>query len=129
MSLFAVRGVYENCVVHPLEPLPDISQSQVIITFLSSESADDFETSCRRYIAAATENADYQKLRVKSYAGTIPDCTGVVAFGQTLAECQRELVSVLYDWILVKRQRNISIPVINGINLNEAKDGSKMATL
>ncbi|RKU14465.1 hypothetical protein C6502_00985 [Candidatus Poribacteria bacterium] len=80
-------------------------------------------------MAAATENADYQKLRDKSYAGTIPDCTGVVAFGPTLAECQRELVSVLYDWILVKRQRDISIPVINGINLNEAKDGSKMATL
>ena len=46
MSLFAVRGVYENGVVHPLEPLPDISQSQVIITFLPSEPADDFETSC-----------------------------------------------------------------------------------
>ena len=129
MSLFAVRGVYENGVVHPLEPLPDISQSQVIITFLPSEPADDFETSCRRYTAAATEKADYQKLRDKSYAGTVPDCPGVVAFGQTLAECQRELVSVLYDWILVKHQRNIPIPVINGIDLNEAKDGSKMATL
>ena len=46
MSLFAVRGVYENGVVHPLEPLPDIPQSQVIITFLPSESDDDFETSC-----------------------------------------------------------------------------------
>ena len=42
MGLFAVRGVYENGVGYPLEPLPDIPQSQVIITLLPNEPADDF---------------------------------------------------------------------------------------
>ena len=123
MSLLAIRGIYENGVVYPLESPPDICQSQVIITFLVDEPSNDFETLCQRYITAAIENADYQKLKDKSYSGTIPDCPGVVAFGQTLVECQRELVSVLRDWILVKRRRGASIPVINGIDLNEVKNG------
>ena len=58
-----------------------------------------------------------------------PIAPGLWHLDRPLAECQRELVSVLHDWILVKRQRNTPIPVINGIDLNEAKDGSKMATL
>ena len=123
MSLLTIRGVYENGVVHPLEHPPDIPSSQVFITFLVDEPIDNLETLCQRYIAAALENADYQKLRDKSYAGTIPDCPGVVAFGGTLADCQRELVSVLRDWIFVKRQRGVPIPVIHGIDLNEAEDG------
>ncbi len=44
MSLLAVRRIYENGVVHPLGPLPNIPQSQVIITFLVDEPAGDFET-------------------------------------------------------------------------------------
>jgi len=123
MSLLTIRGIYENGVVHPLEPPPDICQSQVIITFLVDEPSNDFETLCQRYITAAIENADYQKLKDKSYSGTIPDCPGVVAFGQTLVECQRELVSVLRDWLLIKRRRSASIPVINGIDLNEVRNG------
>ena len=119
MSLLAIRGIYENGVVKPLEPPPDIDPSQVIITFLVDAPANDFETLCQRYITAAIERADYQKLRDKSYSGTIPDCPGVVAFGQTLTECQRELVSVLRDWILVKRLRGASIPVIDEIDPNE----------
>ncbi|MCH8295092.1 type II toxin-antitoxin system HicB family antitoxin [Candidatus Poribacteria bacterium] len=77
----------------------------------------------QRYITAAIERADYQKLRDKTYSGTIPDCPGVVAFRETLTECQRELVSVLRDWILVKRRRGVPIPVIDGVDLNEAENG------
>ena len=70
--------------------------------------------------------ADHTKLILSEY---LPDCPGVVAFGQTLAACQRELVSVLRDWILVKRRRGAPIPVTNGIELNEAKNEQKMADL
>ena len=123
MGLFSIRGVYENGVVKPLEPLPEIHQSEVIITFLTHEPENDFEILQQRYITAAIERADYQKLRDKTYSGTIPDCPGVVAFRETLTECQRELVSVLQDWILVKQRRGVPIPVIDGLDLNEAENG------
>ena len=53
------------------------------------------------YIQRAMAQADYDKLEDASYAGRIPVCKGVIAFGVTLYECQQELRSTLEDWLLV----------------------------
>jgi len=53
------------------------------------------------YVLQALSEAVYDKLEDGTFAGKIPPCQGVVAFGETLRECENELQSVLEDWLLV----------------------------
>lgn len=71
------------------------------------------------YVAEALAEAAYEKLEDGSYAGRIPPCTGVVAFGTTLRDCKNELRSTLEDWILVGLHLKHPLPVIQGIDLNK----------
>lgn len=70
------------------------------------------------YINDAMAQAEYDKLEDKSFAGRIPSCTGVIAFGATLRECEDDLRSTLEDWLLVGLKLKHELPVINGIDLN-----------
>ena len=71
------------------------------------------------YVAQAMAQAVYDKLEDGTFAGRIPQCSGVIAFGKSLAECEAELRSTLEDWILVGLRLGHSLPVIGGINLNK----------
>jgi len=70
------------------------------------------------YVAEALAQAAFEKLEDGSYAGRIPPCAGVVAFGTSLRECEYELRSTLEDWILLGLQLKHPLPVIAGIDLN-----------
>ncbi len=71
------------------------------------------------YIDKAMAQAVYDKLEDGTFAGRIPSCKGVVAFGATLRECEDELRSTLEDWILVGLKLGHFLPVIENINLNK----------
>ena len=71
------------------------------------------------YVDAAMAQASYEKLDDGSYSGNIPECSGVIAFGASLRECQDELRSTLEDWILVGIKLTHTLPVIAGIDLNK----------
>lgn len=59
------------------------------------------------YINKAMSKAVYEKLEDGNFAGKIPPCAGVIAFGETLYQCQEEL-----------RERVITnIPLIHETNL------------
>lgn len=70
------------------------------------------------YIDAAMSSAVYDKLEDGSFAGRIPKCKGVVAFAESLKECEDELRSTLEDWIVVGLKLGHRLPVISEINLN-----------
>lgn len=70
------------------------------------------------YISKAMTKAVYEKLEDGTYSGKIPQCHGVIAFGETLYQCQEELRSVLEGWLIVKIRHGDKLPVIGGINLN-----------
>jgi len=53
------------------------------------------------YVEKAMAQALYDELEDGTFAGRIPGCPGVIAFGSTLQECMVELRSTLEDWILV----------------------------
>ena len=72
------------------------------------------------YIQKAMSKAVYEKLEDGTYAGEIPDCSGTIAFGQTLQECQAELQSVLEGWLLVKIRYGDHLPIVEEIELNKA---------
>ena len=70
------------------------------------------------YIGKAMTKAVYEKLEDGTYSGKIPQCHGVIAFGETLYQCQEELRSVLEGWLIVKIRHGDKLPVIGRINLN-----------
>lgn len=71
------------------------------------------------YVAQAMAEATYDKLEDGTYAGHIPACEGVVAFGSSLRECEAELQSTLEDWILLGLRLAHPLPVLAGIDLNK----------
>ncbi len=70
------------------------------------------------YVEQAMAYAIYDKLGDNTFAGRIPSCKGVVAFGSTLRECEQELRSTLEDWILLGLKLGHPLPIIANINLN-----------
>jgi predicted RNase H-like HicB family nuclease len=74
------------------------------------------------YVSQLLVYAVYDKLDDGTYAGRIPQCRGVVAFGATLRECEDELHSTLEDWILVGLKLRHPLPVIAKIDLNKDLD-------
>jgi predicted RNase H-like HicB family nuclease len=70
------------------------------------------------YINKAMSKAQYDKLEDGSFSGTIPQCPGVMAFGKTLFECQKELESVLEGWLIVKIRHGDTLPVIDHLDIN-----------
>lgn len=71
------------------------------------------------YMDLAMSQAEYDKLEDSSYAGRIPACKGVIAFGSTLHECENELRSTLEDWILLGLKLKHKLPIIGEIDLNK----------
>ena len=71
------------------------------------------------YVEEAMAQAIYDKLEDGTFAGRIPSCQGVVAFGAALRECEDELRSTLEDWVLVGLKMKHPLPVIAGIDLNK----------
>jgi predicted RNase H-like HicB family nuclease len=70
------------------------------------------------YINKAMSKAQYDKLEDGSFSGTIPQCPGVMAFVNTLFECQKELESVLEGWLIVKIRHGDTLPVIDHLDIN-----------
>ena len=70
------------------------------------------------YVNQLMSCAIYDKLEDDTFAGRIPQCKGVIAFGATLRECEDELRSTLEDWILVGLKLGHPLPVVADIDLN-----------
>lgn len=71
------------------------------------------------YMTEAMAEAVYDKLEDSSYSGHIPLCQGVIAFGKSLSECERELRATLKDWILLGLRLGHALPVLARIDLNK----------
>jgi len=71
------------------------------------------------YVAEAMAEALYDKLEDSTFAGKIPSCPGVIAFGTSLRQCEEELRSTLEDWLLVGLRLGHPLPVLASIDLNK----------
>lgn len=78
----------------------------------------------REYVSAAMRGAHYEILEEDgTYYGEIPDLEGVYANAEILEACRDELEEVLEEWVLFRISRNLSIPVVDGIDLRVRKVG------
>jgi predicted RNase H-like HicB family nuclease len=70
------------------------------------------------YIRAALRHARYEILEDDgTFYAEIPECNGVYANAPNLEACREELAEVLEEWILFRLHRNLSLPVLDGIQL------------
>jgi len=81
------------------------------------------------YIENALSKAEYDKLEDGTFSGRIPSCKGVIAFGNTLRECENQLRSTLEDWVLLGLKLGHDIPIIAGYDLNQEPSSEPMATV
>ena len=63
------------------------------------------------YLDRAIAEAEFDKLEDGTFAGRIPACKGVIAFGVTLRECENELRSTLEDWLVVGLKLGHTLPI------------------
>ena len=71
-----------------------------------------------KYIQAAMRQARYEILSDDcSFYGEIPGFDGVYANADTLEDCRAELEEVLEEWVLFRVSRNLTLPVVDGIEL------------
>jgi predicted RNase H-like HicB family nuclease len=70
------------------------------------------------YVDKAMSKVVFDKLDDGAFTGKIPQCPGVVAFGESLYQCEQELRSSLEGWLIVKIRHGDKLPVIGKINLN-----------
>jgi predicted RNase H-like HicB family nuclease len=71
-----------------------------------------------KYIQAAMRQAKYDILSDDgSFYGEIPGFDGVYANSDTVEDCRAELEEVLEEWVLFRVSRNLSLPVVDGIEL------------
>ncbi len=71
------------------------------------------------YIDKAMTKAIYDELEDGSFCGRIPQCPGVIAFGETLYQCRKELRTSIGGWITVKTRHGDKIPATDGVNPNK----------
>ncbi len=76
----------------------------------------------QEYLHQALSRAKYEILPDDgSYYGSIRGFRGVYANCSTLERCREELLETLEEWILIRLRKNLSVPLIKGINLNIKK--------
>ncbi|MFQ6024419.1 MAG: type II toxin-antitoxin system HicB family antitoxin [Acidiferrobacterales bacterium] len=70
------------------------------------------------YIQAALRHAKSEILSDDgTYYGEIPGFDGVYANADTLEICREQLEEVLEEWILFRVYKNLTLPVVDGIEL------------
>lgn len=74
------------------------------------------------YIHFVMQRAKYEILPDDgSYYGSIKGFRGLYANTSDLEKCREKLLETLEEWILIRLRKNLSVPVIKGIDLNIKK--------
>ena len=71
------------------------------------------------YIRHAMRHAHYELMENGRFFGSIAPCRGAWGEGATLEECRDELGEALEAWIVVGLRHGDTLPVIDGIDLNQ----------
>lgn len=76
----------------------------------------------KEYIDAALKEARYELIKNRNpYYGEISRLRGVWATGKTLEECRKNLEEVLEGWLIVRLQKGLSIPALDGKKIRKLK--------
>jgi predicted RNase H-like HicB family nuclease len=76
-----------------------------------------------KYIARALERAVYVEVDGHSYCASVRGLRGVLATGESIEECRRQLAEVIEEWILVRVARHLPVPKLGGITIRVRRAG------
>jgi len=74
------------------------------------------------YIQAALKLAEYDTLEDGSYVATVEGLQGVIAIGDSIEECRRDLIEVIEGWIALRLKLGDSVPPLQGISINVSSE-------
>lgn len=77
----------------------------------------------RQYVEEALRRARYDKLEDGTFCAEVPRLRGVLATGETLEECRRQLAEVVEEWVLIRIAKRLSVPSLGRITVKVAKAG------
>ncbi len=80
-----------------------------------------------KYIDRAMSKAVYGRSDDGSFFGKIPQCPGVISFGETIYRCEQELKASLEGWLIVKLRHGDKLPVIRSQNIRNTSVQSEAA--
>ena len=78
------------------------------------------------YIQAALEHAEYDTLENGSHLATVQGLQDVIAIGDTIEECRKDLIEVIEEWIAIRLQRGFAIPAIDGLMIDASSWPKKL---
>ena len=64
------------------------------------------------YVQTALKLAEYDTLEDGSYVATVEGLRGVIAIGDSIEECRRDLIEVIEGWIALRIRFGAKIPMI-----------------
>jgi len=64
------------------------------------------------YVQTALKLAEYDTLEDGSYVATVEGLRGVIAIGDSIEECRRDLIEVIEGWIALRMRFGAEIPMI-----------------
>lgn len=53
---------------------------------------------------------------------TVEGLPGVIATGKTIEECREDLIEVIEEWIIIRLQRGLNIPTIDGYTIGFSQE-------
>ncbi len=74
------------------------------------------------YIQAALEHAEYDTLENGSYVATVEGLQGVIAIGDTIEECRKDLIEVIEERVTIRLIKGFKIPSLDGHTIGVSKD-------
>jgi len=74
------------------------------------------------YIQAALKLAEYDTLEDGSYVATVEGLRGVIAIGDSIEDCRRDLIEVIEGWIALRLRLGDSIPSLHGVSINVSSE-------
>ena len=76
-----------------------------------------------RYVEEALRRMKYVRLEDGSYCATVPGLPGVIAVGHRRAECRRQLIEVIEEWILVRVAHGLPVPKLGSATIKVRRAG------
>ncbi len=70
------------------------------------------------YISAGLRHAKYEILEDGTYMATVAGLQGVIAVGDTIEECRKDLIEVIEGWIALRLRMGDAIPSIDGFAID-----------
>ena len=70
-----------------------------------------------QYIRLVMEGAEYQRSRSGIFHGEVPGFYGLKASGNTRADCENQLRTLLEEWLTYRCENSLPVPVVSGFTL------------